>query len=126
MKITCFSKISKVVIVFISICIVMSGVYVVIAEYTDLSSKFSGEVSGDVDGKVTPIIQTILNVVRIVGAGIAIIILMYIGAKFMMAAPSERANIKQYSMNYVIGAVILLGASGIITIIGSFAQRITQ
>lgn len=91
----------------------------------DVSGQFGGDpgaISEHVP-TVRKILTTILDVVRLVGAGIALIILMYIGVKFMMAAPSERANIKQYLTNYVIGAFILLGASGILTIIQKFTAN---
>ena len=39
----------------------------------------------------------------------------------MIAAPEEKANIKQYSINYLIGAIILVGASGIMGIVKKIA-----
>lgn len=94
----------------------------------NITNKFGGDVSSvSSEGQTTikEVLGTALDIVRYVGIGIALIILMYIGVKFMMAAPSERANIKQYSINYVIGAAILIGASGILTIIRDFSQKAT-
>lgn len=94
----------------------------------NITNKFGGDVSSvssEGQNTVKEVLGTALDIVRYVGIGIALIILMYIGVKFMMAAPSERANIKQYSINYVIGAAILIGASGILTIIRDFSQKAT-
>lgn len=119
-----FTKILKVFVILICLTIVLSN-FTVFAY--DITGTFNGTITtdGDATAKVKTILATVLDVVRLVGAGVALIILMYIGAKFMMAAPSERANIKQYSMNYVVGAFILLGASGILSFVKTFAQNIT-
>lgn len=92
----------------------------------DLKGTFKGDVTS-MDGAATAtqeIIGTILDVVRISGMGIAVIMLTYIGIKFMLASPSERANIKQYAMNYVIGAFILICGIGFLTIVKNFALTI--
>lgn len=63
------------------------------------------------------IITSILSVVRIVAAAIAIIILIVIACKYILASAGDRADIKKYAVNYIIGAIILFGASGILSII---------
>lgn len=93
-----------------------------------VTSEFTGDTSSVKIEKTLNATRTILgiilNTIRTVGLAIAIIILTVIGIKFMLASPSERANIKQYSINYVIGAAFLIGAVGIITIIQNFAAEI--
>lgn len=59
----------------------------------------------------------ILSVVRIVGTGVAIIILAVVGMKYMIASPGDRADFKKAAIQYVIGAVIVFGASNILTIL---------
>ena len=89
--------------------------------------KFNGNLSNDLSGAKTAtqeIVGTVLDVVRIVGMGIALIMLTYIGIKFMLASPNERANIKQYSINYVIGAFILIAGVGLLTVVRDFALTI--
>ena len=44
-------------------------------------------------------------------------VLMTIAAKYMMASAGDRADIKKYAFNYIVGAVILFAASGILTMI---------
>lgn len=114
-------KIYKILILIICICIIFLNVPLC-SEVTSYSvkDKFTGEVDNKLVSPVTTILSTILIVARMIGVGIAIIILTYIGAKFMLASPSERASIKQYSINYIVGAVILVGASGILTIVQQF------
>ena len=59
----------------------------------------------------------VLDVVRLVGAAVAVVMLMTIAAKYMIASSGDRADIKKYAFNYVIGAIILFAASGILTIV---------
>ena len=114
-------KMLKILIVSIFILTVMSNI--VVMAY-DVTTKFNGNTTtlGSTVTAVQTVLSTVLDIARYVGVGVALVILMYIGVKFMMAAPAERANIKQYSINYVIGATILIGASGILTLIKTFAQ----
>ena len=55
--------------------------------------------------------------VRIVGMVIAVVMLAVIGSKYMMAAPSDRADLKKYIPRYVIGAMVLFSASAIVSIV---------
>lgn len=117
-------KMCKILIISLTVMLILSNISVFGATVKD---AFSANNTSDVSGAITAtheILGMVLDIIRIVGIGIAIIILTYIGIKFMLASPSERANIKQYSINYVIGAFILIGATGILTIIKDFAGKI--
>lgn len=113
---------------FLLILIIFTIVFANIPSFaaSSVETTFTGS-TAKVAGAVTAtqkIIGVILDAVRIIGMGIALIMLTYIGIKFMMASPSERANIKQYSINFVIGAVILIGGTGLLTIVKEFAVNI--
>lgn len=67
---------------------------------------------------------TIISAARVICVAIAMVMLLVIAMKYMISAPGDRADIKKHSINYVIGAFILFGISGILTIINSFAKAI--
>ena len=71
---------------------------------------------------IIQIISAVLGVVRTAGAAVAIIILMTIAAKYIMASAGDRADIKKYAVNYVIGAIILFGTTGILGVVKSFVD----
>lgn len=85
----------------------------------DTLEKFSGNPEGGLTGgeKVQKIMASVLEVVRIVGAGIATFIILVIGIKYVIASAGERADIKKYATTYVVGAIVLFGASGILGIL---------
>lgn len=67
------------------------------------------------------IMGTIIQTIKIVGYGIAIIMLIYVAIKYMSAAPDEKAEFKKSATAYIVGAVVLFGAASIVGIIQNFA-----
>lgn len=72
--------------------------------------------------KTDKILGTAIAVARIIGAGVAIVIIIVISMKYMIASPGDRADIKKNALPFVIGAVVLFGATGILGIIADFAK----
>ncbi len=70
------------------------------------------------------IVGAIVAALRIVCMGVAVTMLLVLAMKYMSAAPSEKADIKKHAVVYVVGAVVMFAASGILTIIGNFATSI--
>lgn len=56
----------------------------------------------------------------------AVILLIILAIKYMQAAPGEKADIKKSAVVYVIGAVILFGAVGIMETIKQFSASINN
>jgi signal peptidase I len=54
--------------------------------------------------------------------GIALIVLTVIGIKYMVSSAGDRADIKKNAIPYLIGAVVMLSAAGIIDIIQKFVN----
>ena len=83
----------------------------------DSVSQFNDRNDTNLDNSTRNIVGAIVSVVRIVGTGVAIIILAVVGMKYMIAAPGDRADFKKAAIQYVVGAVIVFGASNILTIL---------
>ena len=47
--------------------------------------------------------------------------LIVLAIKYISAAPGDKAEIKKHAVIYIVGAVVLFAASGIIQIIKTFA-----
>ena len=87
-------------------------------------AQFDNKGNTGLDESATNILGAIISVVQIIGTGVAIIMLLVLAMKYMIAAPGDRADIKKHAVVYVVGAVILFGASGILGIIKNFTQNI--
>ena len=85
-------------------------------------TKGAGDKSGAARS-VQNIIGGILTVVQVVGSGIAVIMLIVLAIKYISAAPSDKAEIKKHAVVYVVGAVVLFAATGIIGIVRNFATQ---
>lgn len=83
----------------------------------DFSNFENQTASAQLMSPVEKVMGGIISVMRIVFTAIAFIILMFMGIKYISAAPGDRAEIKKSSIQYVIGAVILFGAAGILTLL---------
>ena len=68
------------------------------------------------------IVQSILTTVQVVGMGVAVIMLIVLAIKYISAAPGDKADIKKHAVVYVVGAVVLFAAAGILQIVKNFAQ----
>ena len=71
------------------------------------------------------LIGAAITVVQVVGVGVAIIMLIVLAIKYISAAPGDKADIKKHAVVYVVGAVVLFAASGILGIVKNFAKNVT-
>lgn len=71
------------------------------------------------------IIGAIISIVQVIGTGVAIIMLIVLAIKYISAAPGDKAEIKKHAVVYVVGAVVLFAASGILGIVKNFAGNIS-
>lgn len=120
-------RILKVLLVMILIIFAVSLLHSSFA--TGVLDNFDGNIAdGAKSGstKMTKILGMVLDAVRNVGAGIAVLILIVIGCKYVIASAGERADIKKNAVPYVIGAVVLFASSGIAGILKEFATAATE
>lgn len=73
---------------------------------------------------VTNIVGAIINIAQIIGTGVAIIMLIVLAIKYISAAPGDKADIKKHATVYIVGAVVLFAATGILQIIKNFAGNV--
>ena len=73
---------------------------------------------------INRIVGSILTIVQVVGCGVAVIMLIVLAIKYISAAPGDKADIKKHAVVYVVGAVVLFAASGILQIVKNFASNV--
>lgn len=115
------SMVSKIVIVLLITLTAFSlGVSTIYANPVD---GFNPNLNTKAAETVTNISQNVLGIIQVAGTAIAIGMLLFLGIKYVKAAPDEKANIKQSSVIYIIGAIILFAAVNIVKIIYDFSQE---
>ncbi len=68
-------------------------------------------------------INDFIGILQVAGTGIALITVTLLGARYMMAAPEQKADIKQKAIPVVIGMIILFSA---VNLVGIGAQLATD
>ena len=90
----------------------------------DISTKFA-DVQVDksnANNTISVIFGKAINFLQIVGAGIAIIMLVVIGIRWMSAAPSGKAQVAKTSRYYIMGAVFIFAAIALLQLIKNFTN----
>ena len=91
---------------------------VALASTMDIPSGTTSNTSGTFQR----ILSTILGITQVIGVAIAVIMLIVLAIKYISAAPGDKAEIKKHAVVYIVGAVVLFAASGILGIIRKFAE----
>ena len=68
---------------------------------------------------------TVISIIRIIGVGVALIVILVLAMKYMIAAPSDRADVKKSAIPYLIGAVIFFGASQFLSLLFDLSTKIS-
>lgn len=106
-------------IILIALIVLMATLPVCFADYMD-PKKVTAKTT-DAAASTQTFLWSVLGIVQVVAISLAVIMLIVLGVKYVSAAPAEKADIKQSAMIYVVGAILMFGASGIIQIIKTFA-----
>lgn len=76
----------------------------------------------DADPKIAEIGGKVLSAVTTVGIVLSVVVLAVLGVKYMMGSVEEKAEYKKSMMPYLIGAVLIFGASVIATAVYNVAK----
>ena len=74
---------------------------------------------------ITKIGGKIFSAVRIVGTIISVVILAILGVKYMTASPEGKADYKANMIPYLVGAILLFGASNLASIVYGWITNAT-
>ena len=112
-------KYSKIIIALLVIATICTSLNIVLG--TDVTIPTAGNVKGGASTAANNIVGAVITMVQIVAFAAAVIMLMFLGIKYITASPDGKAEIKKSATQYVVGAVILFAASGILQIVKNFA-----
>ncbi len=122
-------KMIGIIVAMISLVILLQNVSLGASQPKDMLNKFGQEenwkdadTNKSVANTTQRIVGTIINVIRIVGTGIAIIMITYVAIKYMSAAPSEKAEFKKSATAMIVGAIVLFATTNILSVIANFAS----
>ena len=114
-------KISKIISVVFIITTILSAINMVLASEPNIPSSVSPTGASDVNN----IAGMVIYVIQIIAFAAAVIMLIFVGIKFLTASPEGKAEIKKSAVIYVVGAILLFAATGILGIVRNLASNIS-
>jgi len=66
----------------------------------------------------------IITVVSVAGSIVSVVVLIVLGIKYMMGSASEKAEYKKTMIPYLVGAILIFGASAITKVVVGLASGI--
>lgn len=112
------NKIAKIISILFIITAVLSGVNMV------LGASIPTAVSASGASAVNTIMGNVIYVIQIIAFAAAVIMLIFVGIKFITASPEGKAEIKKTAVIYVVGAILLFAATGILQIVKTLAGNV--
>lgn len=88
-----------------------------------MANNLKGTTS-DAQNDVMNIGNQIIGIITTVGVVVAVVILLVLGIKYMMGSASEKAEYKKTMIPYLVGAILIFGASAITKVVVSLASGI--
>ncbi len=116
-------KTVKVISILLTILMMVSFLSTTVMAAEGIIDKMKPDYSAD--GGIATIGQKITNIISTVGVVISVIVLLILGIKYMMGSASEKAEYKKTMIPYLVGAVLIFGASAIAKVVVNMAQTIT-
>lgn len=119
-------KIVKILPILLVLAMIITFATPIIANATDaglVDQLFEKEAQGT-EG-ITNVGGNIVSIVTTIGIIVAVIVLLVLGIKYMMGSAAEKAEYKKTMIPYLIGAVLIFGASAIAKAVIAMTQNIT-
>lgn len=101
-------KISLITMMILSVLLILGGN--IFASFNVSSYMPSADPNASGVSNIKGIGGTVLSIFQAVGTIIAVVMLVWLGIKYIMASPDGKAEIKKQAFAYVLGAVLLFGA----------------
>ena len=113
-----FIKKAGAILIFALLLIFTFNTYAMAVDAEDIAGQLTGTPSGAQDS-VTNIGNQIIGVITTVGVVVAVVVLLVLGIKYMMGSASEKAEYKKTMIPYLVGAILIFGASAITKVVVS-------
>lgn len=113
------------------ICKIISIMLIIITIFSAFSMVFASDApipgpSRPASGteKVESLAGNVIYIIQIIAFAAGVIMLMFLGVKFVTASPEGKAEIKKSAIIYLVGAILLFASGGVLTIVQSLASNV--
>lgn len=113
------SKITKIISILVIIAAITLSLNTVLAAEISIPDPTAVQSEG-----FTKTVGNVLGVVTYVCYAAAVILLIILGVKWLMAAPDAKADMKKTAITYVIGAIMIFAAGAIVQVIKGLGNNV--
>lgn len=113
------SKITKIISILVIIAAVALSLNMVFAAEVTIPASSTVDAKG-----FNETVGNVLGIVTYVCYAAAVILLIILGVKWLMAAPDAKADMKKTAITYVIGAVMIFAAGAIVQVIKNLGNSV--
>ena len=75
------------------------------------------------DNKLVKGVNVIYTIIRVAGTGIALLMVIVLGIKYMMTSVEQKAEIKKQAVPIVVGSALIFATSNILTIVAKIVEE---
>ncbi len=115
------NKIAKIISILFIITAVLSAVNMVFASGVGIPT--ASQPSGTGVSSINNIVSGVIFIIQTIAFAAAVIMLIFVGIKFITASPEGKAEIKKTAVIYIVGAILLFAAGGILGIVKNLAEN---
>ena len=114
------SKITKIISILVIIAAIALSLNTVLAnDVVSIPSATAVQSDG-----FTKTVGNVLGVVTYVCYAAAVILLIILGVKWLIAAPDAKADMKKTAITYVVGAIMIFAAGAIVQVIKGLGNNV--
>lgn len=113
------------ILIILASCICISKCYAadsIVDKLSGMQNVSTPDTSSNGTG-IPAAINSVISLLQYVGSGIAIIIVTILGIKYILASPSEKADVKKAIFPILIGCALLFGGVNIAALIADFSDQ---
>ena len=123
------SKILAIILMLAMVLTVFMGTTVQADEKSDSGSTvnklFNPNVTANTEG-ITNVGGTIVDIITTIGIIVAVVVLLILGIKYLMGSASEKAEYKKTMIPYLVGAILIFGASAIAKAVIAMSESVAN
>ena len=115
-----YKTVTKIITILLIIATILGAVNMVFADDISIPNGSSGGYSGTGLDTTT---SNIIGIVQFICYAAAVILLVYLGVKWISAAPDQKADLKKSAIIYVVGALLVFAAGAILQVIRNVVKN---
>ena len=92
----------------------------------DVGPIINSDKNTAINDQLVEIRSNALGVAQVIGMVVAMGMLIFVAIKYLTSSPNDRADVKQYAIPFVIGAVCIFAAIGIVQLISIIANEMAN